>query len=60
MSDINSKTDDVTSDIKKAAEKADAQQIEKNLQDDKSVDVPESLTEDQKTPYIDEQARTDK
>ena len=49
-----------TSDIKQAAEHADGQQIEKNLQDRKEVDVPEVLTKEEETPFIDETLRTDK
>lgn len=49
-----------SSDIKKAAEQADSQEIEKNLETDKSVNEPESLAEDEETPFIDEELRTDK
>ena len=56
MSQLNSDT----SDIQKAAKQADSQQIEQNLQDGKPVDVPESLTEEEKTPFIDDELRTDK
>lgn len=55
-----SDTNNVTSDIKKAAENANAKQIEENLRNDKQVDVPKPLTKDQETPFIDEQTRTDK
>lgn len=55
-----SNTNNDTSDIKKAAENVDAQQIEKNLQDNKQIDAPESLTKEQQTPFIDEDVRTDK
>lgn len=53
------------SDIKKAAEHADSEQIEKNLNDnmvteDKQVKTPEALSEDEKTPFIDDDLRTDK
>ena len=56
MSQVNSDT----SDIKKAAEQADSQQIEQNLQNGKPVDVPVSLTEEETTPFIDDELRTDK
>jgi hypothetical protein len=55
-----STTDNDTSDIKKAAEHANADKIENNLADKKQVDIPEDLTEAQKTPFIDEAVRTDK
>ncbi|MBO1529808.1 hypothetical protein J3492_01080 [Psychrobacter sp. F1192] len=53
------------SDIKKAAEHADSEQIEKNLNnnmvtEDKQVKTPEALSEDEKTPFIDDDLRTDK
>lgn len=61
MSNVNNDT----SDIKQAAEHADGQKIEKNLEgkkleDNKKVDAPEELTEQQQTPFIDEKVRTDK
>ena len=56
MSDTNSDT----SDIKDAADNTDVQQIEKNLQHNKKTDEPEALTKAQKTPFIDEDTRTDK
>ena len=56
MSNINKNT----SDIQKAAEQADSQQIEQNLQNGKPVDVPASLTEEETTPFIDDELRTDK
>ncbi|WP_296243487.1 MULTISPECIES: hypothetical protein [unclassified Psychrobacter] len=55
-----SNTNNDTSDVKKAAEQADSQQIEKNLENKKQVDTPENLTEQQKTPFIEEDLRTDK
>ena len=55
-----SNTNNDTSGIKQAAEHADGQQIEKNLQDRKQVDVPEALTKEEETPFIDETLRTDK
>ena len=56
MSQVNSDT----SDIQKAAEQVNSEQIEKNLESDNSVDTPESLTEEEKTPFIDDELRTDK
>ena len=55
-----STTDNDTSDIKKAAEQADGQEIEKNLEDKKTADVPESLNSEERTPFIDDELRTDK
>lgn len=55
-----SNTNSDTSDVKKAAEQADIQQIEKNLEDKQQVDTPKNLTEEQKTPFIEEDLRTDK
>ena len=54
----NTKND--TSDIKKAAEQADSQQIEKNLAVNKQVDVPEELSKEEQTSFIDDDLRTDK
>ena len=55
-----SNTNNDTSDIKKAAEQADSQQIEKNLQENKPVDAPEELSEEEQTSFIDDELRTDK
>ena len=55
-----SNTNNDTSDIKKAAEQADSQQIEKNLQENKAVDAPEELSEEEQTSFIDDDLRTDK
>ena len=55
-----SAADNHTSDIKKAAEQANAEQIEKNLTDKQDPKTPESLTEEQKTPFINDDIRTDK
>lgn len=54
-----------TSDIKAAAEQADSQQIEKNLEnnkaeDSKKVDTPKKLTEEEQTSFINDDLRTDK
>ena len=55
-----SNTNNDTSDIKKAAEQADSQQIEKNLAVNKQVDVPEELSKEEQTSFIDDDLRTDK
>lgn len=55
MSDINDQ-----SDVKKAAEQADGQQIEKNLEQNKKVDAPEQLSEEEQTSFIEDDLRTDK
>ncbi len=55
-----STTADDTSDIKKAAEQANGQEIEKNLKNDKKVGEPETLNEEEKTSFIDDDLRTDK
>ena len=49
-----------TSDIKKAAEQADSQKVEKNLENKKQVDVPAELSEAEQTSFIDDDLRTDK
>ena len=48
------------SDLQQAAEQADASQVAKNLANDKSSGTPEKLSEDEKTPFMDEKSRTDK
>ncbi|MBE0405778.1 hypothetical protein ACT3TI_03145 [Psychrobacter sp. AOP22-C1-22] len=55
-----SNTTNDTSDIKKAAEQADGQKIEKNLKDNKQADTPEQLSEKEQTSFIEEDLRTDK
>ena len=55
-----SSTNNDTSDIKKAAEQADSQQIKKNLADNKQVDAPEKLSEEEQTFFINDELRTDK
>ncbi|AGP49533.1 hypothetical protein SC65A3_00645 [Psychrobacter sp. SC65A.3] len=56
-----SHTNNNSSDIKKAAEESDShQQIEKNLENGKPVDAPESLTEEEQTSFINDDLRTDK
>lgn len=49
-----------TSDITQAADHADAAQIKRNLDKQKQADTPEDLSNEQKTSFIDENARTDK
>lgn len=61
MSHINNNSsDNNSSDIKKAAEQADSQQIERNLENGKPVDAPELLTEEEQTSFINDDLRTDK
>lgn len=58
-----STTNQDTSDIKKAAEQADAQQIDKNINNnsgDNKTDSPESLSDKEQTPFVDDSLRTDK
>ena len=55
-----SSTNNDTTAIKKAAEQADSQQIEKNLQENKPVDAPEELSKEEQTSFIDNDLRTDK
>lgn len=55
-----SHTNNNSSDIKKAAEQSDSQQIEKNLENGKPVDAPESLTEEEQTSFINDDLRTDR
>lgn len=54
-----STTGNDNSDIKQAAEHANAKQIEKNLTEEQDLNTPELLTKEQKTSFIDETARTD-
>lgn len=55
-----SNTNDNKSDLQQAANQADAEKIKKNLQQDKSSETPESLAENEETPFMDDQSRTDK
>ena len=48
------------SDLQQAAENVDTSQIEKNLDHDKKSDAPEQLSDDEKTPFMDDKSRTDK
>ncbi len=48
------------SEVKQAAEHANVEQIEKNLHDTQPADKPAKLTDDEATPFIDEDSRTDK
>ncbi|WP_178379339.1 MULTISPECIES: hypothetical protein [unclassified Psychrobacter] len=56
MSDTNN---DV-SDVKKAAEQVDSQQIDKNLNNTNQTNTAEDLSEKEQTPFIEENLRTDK
>lgn len=60
MNNNDSKANEKVSEVKEAADHADVQQIEKNLQHDKQEGKPESLSKSETTPFIDEQSRTDK
>ena len=55
-----SNASDNKSDVQQAANTANADKIEKNLQQDNDSKKPEDLAENEKTPFIDEQTRTDK
>ena len=59
-----STTNNDTSDIKQAADNVNVEKLEESLQDsgqDKKVsEEPVPLNEEQKTPFIDEEVRTDK
>ncbi|MDX2373920.1 hypothetical protein ACTXGL_07485 [Psychrobacter sp. T6-6] len=55
-----STTDNDTSDIKKAVDQVNSQEIEKNLKDSSKTDAPEQLSEEEQTPFIDDALRTDK
>ncbi len=57
---IMSTTDNETSDIKKAVDQVNSQEIEKNLKDSSKTDAPEQLSEEEQTPFIDDALRTDK
>lgn len=54
-----STTTNDTSAIKQAADNVNVEKIEENLQKKADIEEPESLTEEQKTPFIDEETRTD-
>lgn len=56
MSDTNN---DV-SDVKKAAEQVDSQQIDKNLNNINQINTAENLSEEEQTSFIKEDLRTDK
>ncbi len=58
--DTTPDTSDTKSDIKKAAEQADSQKIQQNLKEEKRVDAPEQLSEEEQTAFIEEDLRTDK
>ena len=48
------------SDLQQAAENVDTSQIEKNLDHDNKSNAPEQLSDDEKTPFMDDKSRTDK
>ncbi len=48
------------SEVRKAAQQADVDQIEKNLDDKNDTGTPENLNDQEKTPFIDDSLRTDK
>jgi len=56
MSTINNDN----SDVKQAAEQVNGQEVENNLAETKKANVPESLNEEEQTPFIDDDLRTDK
>lgn len=47
------------SEVRKAVDHVNPDQLAENLQKDKPVDAPENLTESQETPFIDDDLRTD-
>ncbi|MGO2340354.1 MAG: hypothetical protein ACTH5M_07150 [Psychrobacter sp.] len=55
-----SNTNNDSSDIKQAAERADSEKIAKNLKDEQKSATPETLSEDEQTSFIKEELRTDK
>ena len=55
-----STTNTDNSDIKQAAEQVNSQEVEKNLAENKKVDAPEPLNEEEQTPFINDDLRTDK
>ncbi len=59
MSNNNNASND-SSDVKKAADNVNGEQIEKNLEENKPVDAPEKLSEEEETPFIEDDLRTDK
>ena len=60
MDNTNNDTPDIDSDIQAAAEQADNQQISQNLKNDKKVDAPQPLSEEERTSFIQDDLRTDK
>lgn len=48
------------SDLQQAAEQVDANQVKENLAQDNSSGKPKKLSEDEKTPFMDDESRTDK
>ncbi len=55
-----SNTNSDSSDINKAATQVDSQKIANNLEENKEVNTPEPLSEEEQTPFIEDDLRTDK
>lgn len=55
-----SNTNNDSSDINKAAAQADSQKIADNLEENKEVNTPEPLSEEEQTSFIEDDLRTDK
>lgn len=60
MNNSEQNTQEPKSEVTEAVENADVGQIEDNLKQNKSGNSPEQLSAEEKTPFIDTQARTDK
>lgn len=56
MSDMSK----AVSDIKQAAEQVDSQQIDNNLKNTSHSNTAEELSEEERTPFIEDELRTDK
>lgn len=61
---VKSQASDNQSDVERAANEVNPNEVEKNLQSDekknKASEQPENLSGEEKTPFIDEKLRTDK
>lgn len=55
-----SNTNNDSSDINKAAAQANSQKIADNLEENKEVNTPELLSEEEQTSFIEDDLRTDK
>lgn len=55
-----SNTNNDSSDINKAAAQANSQKIADNLEENKEVNTPEPLSEEEQTSFIEDDLRTDK